>query len=108
MVKIAFLGAGALGCSIGGVLAAGGSDVFLVDRFQAHVDAINESGLHMRVGEEEKIIKVKAYGDCQRIGAVDLIIVLVKSFHTRAAIESAGAIVGKDTMVMSIQNGQKT
>ena len=104
-MKIAFLGAGALGCSIGGVLAAGGSDVFLVDRFQAHVDAINESGLHMRVGEEEKIIKVKAYGDCQRIGAVDLIIVLVKSFHTRAAIESAGAIVGKDTMVMSIQNG---
>ena len=104
-MKICFLGAGALGCSIGGVLAAGGSDVVLVDRFQAHVDAINSQGLRMRVGDEEKVVKVKAYSDCQGVGPVDLIIVLVKSFHTRAAIESAGAIIGKDTMVMSIQNG---
>ena len=104
-MKICFLGAGALGCSIGGVLAAGGSDVVLVDRFQAHVDAINSQGLRMRVGDEEKVVKVKAYTDCQGVGTVDLIIVLVKSFHTRAAIESAGAIIGKDTMVMSIQNG---
>ena len=44
MMKICFLGAGALGCSIGGVLAAGGSDVCLVDRYQAHVDAINSGG----------------------------------------------------------------
>lgn len=104
-MKICFLGAGALGCSIGGVLAAGGSDVVLVDRFQAHVDAINSQGLRMRVGDEEKVVKVRAYSDCQEIGPVDLIIVLVKSFHTRAAIESANAIIGKETMVMSIQNG---
>ena len=105
MVKIGFLGAGALGCSIGGVLAAGGSDVVLVDRIQAHVDAINSQGLRMRVGDEEKVVKVRAYSDCQGIGAVDLIIVLVKSFHTRAAIESASALIGDKTMVMSIQNG---
>lgn len=104
-MKICFLGAGALGSSIGGVLAAGGSDVVLVDRFQAHVDAINTHGLHMRVGDEEKIVKIKAYTDCRGIGTVDLIIVLVKSFHTRAAIESANAIIGEKTMVMSIQNG---
>ena len=104
-MKIAFLGAGALGCSIGGVLAAGGSDVVLVDRFQAHVDAINTRGLRMRVGDQEKVVRVKAYANCQGIGQVDLIIVLVKSFHTRAAIESASALIGKDTMVMSIQNG---
>ena len=104
-MKICFLGAGALGCSIGGVLAAGGSDVVLVDRFQAHVDAINANGLRMRVGDEEKVVKVRAYGDCQGIGPVDLIIVLVKSFHTRAAIESANALIGEKTMVMSIQNG---
>ena len=104
-MRICFLGAGALGCSIGGVLAAGGSDVSLVDRYQAHVDAINESGLRMRVGDEEKVVKVKAYDDCREIGPVDLIIVLVKSFHTRAAIASAGPLIGEKTMVMSIQNG---
>jgi 2-dehydropantoate 2-reductase len=104
-MRIGFIGAGALGCSIGGVLAAGGSEVVLVDRFQAHVDAINSAGLRMRVGDEEKIVKVKAYSDCREIGPVDLIIILVKSVHTRAAIESAATIIGEKTIVMSIQNG---
>jgi 2-dehydropantoate 2-reductase len=104
-MKICFIGAGALGSSIGGVLAAGGSDVVLVDHFAAHVDAINTSGLNMRIDDQEKIVKVRAYSDCQNIGIVDLIIVLVKSFHTRAAIESAKALIGDKTMVMSIQNG---
>lgn len=104
-MKICVIGAGALGCSIGGVLAAGGSDVVLVDRFAAHVDAMNASGLKMRVDDQEKIVKVRAYHDCQGIGPVDLIIVLVKSFHTRAAIESARTLIGDKTMVMSIQNG---
>lgn len=104
-VKICMLGAGALGCSIGGVLAQGRSDVIFVDRFQAHVDAINASGLSMQVGDEEKIVKIRAYTSCEGLEPVDLVIVLVKSFHTRAAIESARTIVGKDTVVMSIQNG---
>ncbi len=104
-MKICFIGAGALGCSIGGVLAAGGSEVVLVDRFQAHVDAINASGLKIRVGDEEKTVRIKAYSDSQGIGPVDLVIILVKSVHTRAAIESAAPIIGEHTMVMSIQNG---
>lgn len=104
-MKIGILGAGALGCSIGGVLTEGGSDVVLIDRYQAHVDAMNSVGLRMRVGDSERIVKVRAVSDCRAIGPVDLIIVLVKSFHTRAAIESAGPIIGERTMVMSIQNG---
>ena len=106
-MKICMLGAGALGCSIGGVLAEGGSDVIFVDRFQAHIDAINSYGLRMRVGDSERIVRVKAYPDCQGLSPVDLVIVLVKSFHTRAAIESAGPIIGENTMVMSIQNGMR-
>lgn len=104
-MKICMLGAGALGCSIGGTLAAGGSDVILVDRFEAHVDTINAGGLRMRVGDEEKIIGVRAHKDCQGLTPVDLVIVLVKSFHTRAAIEAALPLIGPETLVMSIQNG---
>lgn len=104
-MKICMLGAGALGCSIGAVLALGGSDVILVDSYKAHVDAINASGLRMRVGAEEKFVQVKAYGSCDGLEPVDLIIVLVKSFHTQAAIESARQIIGENTLVMSIQNG---
>ena len=94
-----------MGCSIGGVLARGGSDVILVDRFQAHVDAINTLGLKMRFGDEEKSLQIRAYTSCEELAPVDLIIVLVKSAATRAAIESARPLVGPDTLVMSIQNG---
>lgn len=104
-MRICMLGAGALGCSIGGVLAQGGSEVVFVDPFQAHVDAINANGLKMRIGDAERIVKVEARTSCAGLAPVDLIIVLVKSFATREAIESALPLVGSETMVMSIQNG---
>ena len=44
-MKICFLGAGALGSTLGGVLTEAGNEVWLVDRSQAHVDAINARGL---------------------------------------------------------------
>ena len=104
-MKIYFLGAGALGCAIGGTLAAAGSDVTLIDRYQAHVDAINRDGLFMKDGETDRVVKVKAATDSRGLPAADLVIVLVKSFHTREAILSALPIVGKHTAVMSLQNG---
>lgn len=105
-MKICMLGAGALGSAIGGTLAAGGSDVTLVDVHQAHVNAVNAQGLRMRAGDSEKLVPVKAATDCLGLGPMDLVIVLVKSFHTRAAIDAAARhIVGPDTVVMSLQNG---
>jgi 2-dehydropantoate 2-reductase len=104
-MKIYFLGAGALGCAIGGTLAAAGSDVTLIDPFQAHVDAINRDGLRMKVGDSERVVRVRASLDRTKLEAPDLLIVLVKSFHTRAAIEGARDIVGPGTAVMSLQNG---
>jgi 2-dehydropantoate 2-reductase len=104
-VKICFLGAGALGATIGGVLTEGGNDVWLIDAYQAHVDAMNTAGLSMLEGDVERNVKVKARTSCEGIGFADLVIVLVKSFHTRQAVEDASSIIGPDTMVMSIQNG---
>jgi 2-dehydropantoate 2-reductase len=104
-LKIYFLGAGALGCAIGGTLAAAGSDVTLIDPFQAHVDAINRDGLRMRDGDTERVVRVTAATDVQGLPSADLVIVLVKSFHTREAILGARSVVGERTAVMSLQNG---
>jgi 2-dehydropantoate 2-reductase len=104
-MRICFVGAGALGCSIGGVLTEGGSDVHLIDRYPAHVDAMNRDGLRIRDDAGERIVKVKAHRDANGIGSADLVIVLVKSYHTREAMEAAMSIVGPRTVVMSIQNG---
>lgn len=104
-MKICIVGAGALGCTIGGVLAQEGSEVILFNRPNSNIDTINAKGLKMRTGDEDKVVKVNAYSSCEGLEPVDLIIVLVKSFATRTAIESVLPIVGKETMVMSLQNG---
>ncbi len=104
-MKIAMLGAGALGCTIGGTLAAGGADVTLVDRNRAHVDAINRDGLSLIEGGAERRVPVRAALSCAELAPVDLVIVLVKSFSTGEAIAAAGPLLGPQTVVMSLQNG---
>lgn len=88
-MRICVLGAGSLGCAIGGVLTEAGSDVTLINRSATQVDAMNRNGLRLRDGESERTVKVKAAVDCRGIGRVDLVIVLVKSFHTRDAVQAA-------------------
>jgi len=104
-MKICFAGAGALGCSIGGTLSAGGNDVWLVDSNAAHVDAIRRNGLQMRTEDGEKNVKVNARTGFDDVGLADLIIVLVKSFATAEVIRSATPVIGPGTVVMSLQNG---
>ena len=108
-MKIVVLGAGALGCALGSVLTEGGHEVWLVNRGQEHVDAMNRHGLKVRENGVDRFVKVHAASTCTGVdltsGAIELIIVLVKSFHTKEAIESAKHILSRDTLVLSLQNG---
>ena len=54
-MKICVVGAGALGSTIGGVLTEGGNDVWLIDGYQAHVEAMNAVGLRMLDGDAERL-----------------------------------------------------
>lgn len=105
-MNIAVLGAGALGCAIGGTLAQAGNSVVLINRNPAQVDAINTHGLVMRTPDGEQVVRsVTAATSAESLAPVDLVIVLVKSFHTEAAMSSATQLVGADTTVLSLQNG---
>jgi len=104
-MRVCVIGAGSLGSAIGGTLAAAGNDVVLVTRNQAHVDAVNASGLVLDDGETQRKILVSAATGYDHIESVDLAIVLVKSFDTQAAIESAIPVLRPDTTVMTLQNG---
>jgi len=99
------LGAGALGSTIGGVLTEAGNEVWLIDAWAGHVEAMNTRGLTLRDGGVDRTVKVRARTTPDGIGPADLVIVLVKSYHTREAIAKAASIVGPDTVVMSLQNG---
>lgn len=104
-MKIAFLGAGALGCAIGSALTEGGHETWLVDRFAEHVEAMSRDGLQVDDERGTRRVKVRATIDPAEVGAVDLVIVLVKSFHTDSAMRGALDLVGPGTVVLSLQNG---
>jgi 2-dehydropantoate 2-reductase len=104
-MRVCVLGSGAMGSSIGGLLADAGSEVYLIDTWAEHVNVMNSQGLKLRVDSSDRIVKVRATTDCRGIDQVDLIIVLVKSFNTREAIEDARPIIGDKTVIVSLQNG---
>ncbi|MDE1166142.1 MAG: ketopantoate reductase family protein [Pseudomonas sp.] len=104
-MKICILGAGALGCAIGATLSEAGHDTWLLNRNATHVEAINRDGLKVHDERGERAVKVKASTTADEVGAVDLVVVLVKSFHTAQAMAGAMALVGPQTLVLSLQNG---
>ena len=99
------LGAGALGCAIGSTLTQGGHEIWLIDRYAEHVEAMCRDGLQVDDAEGSRRVKVRATTQAAEVGPVDLVIVLVKSFHTDAAMRGALDLIGPDTVVLSLQNG---
>ncbi|BBU30849.1 2-dehydropantoate 2-reductase [Burkholderia sp. THE68] len=104
-MKIAILGAGALGCAIGSTLTEGGHETWLIDRSPAHVGAMCRDGLQVDDADGSRRVKVQAATRAAEVGAVDLVVVLVKSFHTDSAMRGALDLIGPDTLVLSLQNG---
>jgi 2-dehydropantoate 2-reductase len=104
-VNICIVGAGALGCAIGAALSEAGSSVWLINRSPAQVEAMNRRGLQLVTPEGERSVPVHAATDCAGLPVADLVIVLVKSCDTQAAILGAAPVIGPDTAVLSLQNG---
>ena len=104
-MKIAILGAGALGCAIGAALTEGGHETWLISRSPAHVNAMRGEGLRVDDAQGTRRIPVLAATQAAEVGVAELVIVLVKSFQTDAAMRGAAALVGPDTLVLSLQNG---
>ena len=108
-MKICVLGAGALGCAIGGVLTEAGHEVWLINRNTAQVEAMSQRGLVLRSDGIDRTVRVRvattAAGVSLASGPADLLLVLVKSFHTAEAMHSALGLLGPETVVLSLQNG---
>lgn len=104
-LKICIVGAGALGSTMAGALARSGAEVWLIGRNLAHIEAINAHGLEMVEDGVSSFVPVQARLRAAGIGTADLVIILVKSFDTRNAIEAARPLLGAETLVLSLQNG---
>lgn len=104
-MKIAVLGAGAMGSIFGGYLAEAGEDVILLDVWREHVEAINSRGLHITGVSGDRYIRVRAATDAKDVGTVDLVILAVKVYDTEDAITRFSSIFTPDTILLTIQNG---
>ena len=104
-IKVAVLGAGAMGCLFGGLMAEKGLDVVLIDVWKDHVDAINKNGLKMDGHGGDRFIKIKATTDPSTLKPVDAIILMCKATALKTALTKSKNIIGDNTMLMSFQNG---
>ena len=103
-MRIAIIGAGAMGSVYGGLLSVH-DDVTLIDTNKDLVDHINREGLRIEYKGQMTVYHPKAAVSASGMAPVDLIIVFVKSQYTDAALSAAREIIGKDTYLMSLQNG---
>ncbi len=104
-LKVAVVGAGGTGAFYGGALARAGAEVTMIAR-GPHLEAIKSNGLQLKsVLLGDFLINSAVTDDMSSIGAVDLVILAVKSWGTDAAIDSMSGLVDDDTVIISTQNG---
>ena len=104
-MKIAVVGAGAMGSLFGGLLAESGAEVWLLDIRAEQISAINQNGLNIEKDGHCRHVHIKATTDPDHIEMADLAIVFVKSPQTRSAADIAGKLVGSEGLVLTLQNG---
>lgn len=104
-MKVAVVGAGAMGCLYGAALHRGGAVVTLVDVNRAHLDAIRRDGLELDTRAGVERLALPALLPEEAAGAVDLVLLFTKTFHTQTALAGISALIGPDTHVLTLQNG---
>ena len=94
-----------MGCIYATLMAEAGHEVWTIDTWQEHVDAIREKGLRLEGASGDRTVAVNATTDAGEAGICDLVIIATKAMHVEQAAKSANALVGEETDILTIQNG---
>ena len=103
-ISVAVLGAGAVGCFYGGMLARAGHAVTLIGR-PAHVDALRAAGLHFEGLKFDATIAVTASTAPDAVRGARLVLFCVKSTDTETAATQTAPFLDADAIVLNLQNG---
>lgn len=104
-MKIAILGAGAVGGYYGGLLARSGNEVTFIAR-GAHLAAIRQHGLRVEsIHGDFEVCPAQATDNPATVGPVELLLVTVKSYDLETAATAARPLVGPETAVLPLLNG---
>jgi 2-dehydropantoate 2-reductase len=102
--KIAVMGAGAVGCYYGGMLARAGHEVVLIARPQ-HVEAIRHDGLHLETKTFDEHVRLAASTEASAAQGADLVLFCVKSTDTESAGAQLRPHLASHALVLCLQNG---
>lgn len=103
-MKTAILGAGAVGCYYGGMLARAGREVVLIGR-PVHVDAIRRDGLRLVTRSFDERVPIAADTSPATVAGAGLVLCCVKSNDTAQAAADMAPHLSSDAIVLSLQNG---
>jgi 2-dehydropantoate 2-reductase len=104
MQRIAVMGAGAVGCYFGGMLARAGADVTLIARGH-HLDVLLRDGLFLDTLQFKERVPVKASGDPAAVRGAELVLFSVKTTGTEEAARAMAPHLSPGACVVSLQNG---
>jgi 2-dehydropantoate 2-reductase len=104
-MKIAIVGTGAMGSVYAGLFAAAGHEVWAIDAWREHVEAMQQMGLRLEGASGDRTVKVHATTDTKEAGPCDLVVLATKAMHVSQAASSCKVLLKNDTPVLSIQNG---
>ena len=104
-MKIAVVGTGAMGSVYAGLLAAAGNEVWAIDTWREHIDAIRTRGLRVEGASGDRTVRLDATADASEPGPCDLVIIATKADGVESAAASIEPLLGSDTLVLTIQNG---
>ena len=103
-MKIAIVGAGAVGSYYGGRLAAAGHDVCFLLR--SDYEVVKEKGLRVESMDGDFFLpEVSAYRTSEEIGEVDLVVIAWKTTANGSYEKVIRPLVGEKTMILTLQNG---
>jgi 2-dehydropantoate 2-reductase len=104
-MRIAVVGAGAMGSVYAGILGDAGNEVWAVDVWAEHVQAIRARGLTVEGASGHRTVRINATSDPAEVGVCELVVIATKARDVEAAALAADPLVGPDTVVLPIQNG---
>lgn len=103
-LQVAVMGAGAVGCFFGGMLARAGHNVVLIGR-PAHVDAIQRHGLHLQAKTFDEHVPLRASTDASAVQGAGLVLFCVKSTDTASAGAELSPHLTPGALLLTMQNG---
>jgi 2-dehydropantoate 2-reductase len=106
--RIAFLGTGAQGASIGADFALAGHDVTFVEQWPDHVQAIRDNGITVNLPNETINVRVPTLHLCQLAEVkepFDIVFMVVKAYDTKWACQLIEPYLASDGLVVGLQNG---